>query len=237
MLHRRILPSPAQQATPTVPIVMAVGHEPVAFGFVKSLAHPGGNITELAVQDSELGTKRLELLKAIVPRMRRVALLWDAGSGGELGVRALKASAQKRGLATQVLEVRRREDFGPAFASARNQGAHAVIQIASPFLSTSRARLIELAAAPRLPMTCETVGADIRESILPVAGWRAAALRGNQDVGREVGAPTPAGRLNRFTALRTLGRQGCHGSCSWAGGDVASRSTARLGEYHPLGFV
>ena len=145
----------AQQATATVPIVMAVVHEPVAFGFVKSLARPGGNITGLSFQDSELGTKRLELLKTIVPRMRRVALLWDPGGGGEIGVRAMKASAQKLGLATQVLEVRRQEDFGPAFASARNQG-DAVIQIASPFLATYRSRLIELAAAQRLPMTCET---------------------------------------------------------------------------------
>ena len=145
----------AQQATTTVPIVMAVVHEPIAFGFVKSLAHPGGNITGLSFQDSELGTKRLELLKTIVPRMRRVALLWDAGGGGEIGVRAIKASAQKLGLGTQVLEVRRQEDFGPAFAAARNQ-ADAVIQIASPFLATYRSRLVELAAARRLPMTCET---------------------------------------------------------------------------------
>jgi putative ABC transport system substrate-binding protein len=145
----------AQQATTTVPIVMAVVHEPIAFGFVKSLAHPGGNITGLSFQDSELGTKRLELLKTIVPRMRRVALLWDAGGGGEIGVRAMKASAQKLGLGTQVLEVRRQEDFGPAFAAARNQ-ADAVIQIASPFLATYRSRLVELAAARRLPMTCET---------------------------------------------------------------------------------
>jgi putative ABC transport system substrate-binding protein len=145
----------AQQATTTVPIVMAVVHEPIAFGFVKSLARPGGNITGLSFQDSELGTKRLELLKTIVPRMRRVALLWDAGGGGEIGVRAMKASAQKLGLGTQVLEVRRQEDFGPAFAAARNQ-ADAVIQIASPFLATYRSRLVELAAARRLPMTCET---------------------------------------------------------------------------------
>ena len=74
----------AQQATTTVPIVMAVVHEPIAFGFVKSLARPGGNITGLSFQDSELGTKRLELLKTIVPRMRRVALLWIPGAVARL---------------------------------------------------------------------------------------------------------------------------------------------------------
>lgn len=128
----------------------------VAFGFVRSLARPGGNITGLAFQDSELSTKRLELLKDIVPRMRRVALLWDPGGGGETGVRAVETAAKKLGLTTRVLEVRRSEDFGPAFASARKDGAHAMIQIASPFLATYRTRLIELAAAQRLPMTCET---------------------------------------------------------------------------------
>ena len=146
----------AQQATATIPIVMAVVHEPVAFGFVKSLARPGGNITGLAFQDSELGTKRLELLKEFLPRMRRVAFLWDPAGGGETGVRAAEAAARKLGLATQVLRVSRLDEFGPAFASARNDGAHAVLQIASPFLATHRRKLIELAGAHRLPMTCET---------------------------------------------------------------------------------
>jgi putative ABC transport system substrate-binding protein len=75
----------AQQSTTTVPIVMAIVHEPVPFGFVKNLGRPGGNMTGLAFQDSELGTKRLELLKAAVPSMRRVAFLWDHGGGGETG--------------------------------------------------------------------------------------------------------------------------------------------------------
>jgi putative ABC transport system substrate-binding protein len=146
----------AQQATSTVPIVMAVVHEPVSFGFVHSLPRPGGNVTGLAFQDSELGTKRLELLRDVVPRMRRVGLLWDRTGGGEPGVRALAQAAQNLGLATQVLEVRRPEDFAAAFASARKDGAQAVFQIASPFLATHRKTLIDLAAAQRLPMTCES---------------------------------------------------------------------------------
>ncbi len=146
----------AQRASVTVPIVMAIVHEPVAFGFVKSLAHPGGNITGLAFQDSELGTKRLELLKDVVPRMRRVALLWDRGGGGDTGVRAVEAAARRLGLQTQRLEVQRTEDFAPGLRSAKKNGAQAVLQIASPFLATYRAKLIELAAAERLPMTCET---------------------------------------------------------------------------------
>jgi len=146
----------AQQASGTVPIVMAIVHEPVAFGFVKSLARPGGNITGSAFQDSELGTKRLEFLKEIVPRLRRVALFWDRGGGGDSGVRAIEEAAGRLGLQTQQLEVQRSEDFAPAFMSAKKKGAQAVFQVASPFLATHRAKLIELAAAQRLPMTCET---------------------------------------------------------------------------------
>jgi putative ABC transport system substrate-binding protein len=146
----------AQQASATVPIVMAIVHEPVAFGFVKTLARPGTNITGSAFQDSELGTKRLELLKEIVPRLRRVALVWDRGGGGDAGVRATEAAAQRLGLQTQRLDVQRSEDLAPAFMSAKKNGADAVFQVASPFLATYRAKLIELAAAQRLPMTCET---------------------------------------------------------------------------------
>jgi putative ABC transport system substrate-binding protein len=205
----------AQQATATVPIVMAVVHEPVAFGFVKSLARPGGNITGLSFQDSELGTKRLELLKTIVPRMRRVALLWDPGGGGEIGVRAMKASAQKLGLATQVLEVRRQEDFGPAFASARNQG-DAVIQIASPFLATYRSRLIELAAAQRLPMTCETklfvtegclmaYGPDFSEMSHRAAAYVDKILKGAKPADLPVQQPTKFELVINLKTAKALG--------------------------------
>ena len=146
----------AQRATVTVPIVMAVVHEPVAFGFIKSLARPGGNITGLAFQDSELATKRLELLRELVPRMRRVALLWDPRGGGETGVRAVEAAAKNLGVTTRVFDVKQPDEFGAAFASARKDGAQAMIQMASPFLATHRSRLIELAAMHRLAMTCET---------------------------------------------------------------------------------
>ena len=145
-----------QQATATIPIVMAIVHEPLAFGFIKSLARPGGNITGLSFQDSELVTKRLELLKEIVPRMRRVALVWNASGGGEMGRRAAEAAAQQLGLTAHALEVRRPEDVQGVLASAKKGRAQAVVQLASPFLSAYRKGLIESAIEHRLPMTCET---------------------------------------------------------------------------------
>ena len=146
----------AQQATTTVPIVMAIAHEPVAFGFVQSFARPGGNITGLAFQDSELTTKRLELLKEAVPRLRHVAVLWDPSGGGSTGVNAASAAAKSLGLTARALEVRRPEEFEAAFASARHSGSDAIIQMASPALATYRRRLSELAIVHRLAMTCET---------------------------------------------------------------------------------
>jgi len=145
----------AQQATRTIPIVMAIVHEPIAFGFVKSLARPEGNLTGLAFQDSELSTTRLQLLKDIVPQMRRVALLWNSSGGGEIGLRTAQAAAQQLGLKGQALEVSWVEEFRPAFASFKTAGAQAVIQLASPFLNVHRRRLIDLATSHRLPMTCE----------------------------------------------------------------------------------
>ncbi len=206
----------SQQASATVPIVMAIVHEPVAFGFVKSLARPGGNITGLAFQDSELGTKRLELLREVVPGMRRVALLWDRGGGGDTGVRAVEAAAQGLGLQTQRLEVQRPEDFTPALVSAKKNGAHAVFQIASPFLATYRAKLIELAAAHRLPMTCETTlfvvegclmayGPDFTQMSRRAATYVDRILKGAKPADTPIEQPTKFELVINLKTAKTLG--------------------------------
>ena len=206
----------AQQASVTVPIVMAIVHEPVAFGFVKSLARPGGNITGQAFQDSDLATKRLELLKDAVPRMRHVALLWDPTGGGETGVRTAEAAAKKLGVRAYVLEVRRSEEFGPAFATACKEGAHAVIQIASPFLATYRAKLIELAAAERLPMTCETklfvvegclmaYGPDFIEMSRRAANYVDKILKGAKPADLPVEQPTKFELVINLKTAKALG--------------------------------
>lgn len=88
----------AQQATTTMPIVAAAMHEPVTLGFVASLARPGGNITGQAFQDTELSTKRLELLKEAVPQLTRLVVLWEPTGGGARAVRAVEDAAQALGL-------------------------------------------------------------------------------------------------------------------------------------------
>jgi len=146
----------AQQATRAIPIVMAITHEPVAMGFVASLARPGGNITGMAFQDSELATKRLELLKAAVPVLSRVAALWDPSGGGPGALAATEHAAGSLGLKLGVVETAKPTDFDRAFESARRGGAQAMIQLASPLHSAHRRRIIDLAMNHRLPATCES---------------------------------------------------------------------------------
>ena len=95
----------AQRATTTIPIVMSV-HDPIGMGFANSLAHPGGNITGVAFQDSELSTKRLDLLRQAVPNLTRVAVLWNKEGGGDATVQAVEIAARTLGMQVLVLEVK-----------------------------------------------------------------------------------------------------------------------------------
>src|SRR5262249_60695813 len=96
----------AQQATTTLPIVVAAMHEPVTMGAVASWARPGGNITGQAFPDTELSTKRLELLREAIPHLSRVAVLWEPMGGGTLPVRAGEKAAKGLGLQLHLLQVR-----------------------------------------------------------------------------------------------------------------------------------
>ena len=206
----------AQQATATIPIVMAIVHEPVAFGFVKSLAHPGGNITGVAFQDSELSTKRLQLLTDVVPRMRRVILLWNSTGGGETSLRAAQAAAQQLGLTTRALEVKRAEDLPAAFASFKTGGAQAVIQLASPFFNVHRKRLGDLAASHHLPMTCEvrqfvadgclmSYGPSFADMTHRAAGYVDKILKGAKPADLPVEQPTKFELAINVKTAKTIG--------------------------------
>ena len=105
-----------KQATAVIPIVFAIAQDPVGGGLVASLARPGGNVTGLSLQDSDVAGKRLELLREIVPSLRRLAILTNIGSpqaASETG--EVHAAARKLGLEIVPLEIRRAEDIGPAF--------------------------------------------------------------------------------------------------------------------------
>ena len=144
----------AQRATTTIPIVMTV-HDPIGMGFVGALAHPGGNITGSAFQDSELSTKRLDLLRQAVPNLTRIAILWNREGGGYASVQAVETAARTLGIQVLLLEVKEPGDFATAIAAAKAWGAQGLAQHASPFITKNRKILLDQLAANRLPASCE----------------------------------------------------------------------------------
>ena len=140
----------ARDATTTIPIVMSRMDDADAYGFVASLAHPGGNITGLSFQSGQLSTKWLELLREAVPRFTRVAVLWDS-TGTKQQVMTVKAAAHAIDVQTHVLEVRHHGDYEAALRAARQNKAGGIVILASPILTNNQAHLAELAARNRLP--------------------------------------------------------------------------------------
>jgi putative ABC transport system substrate-binding protein len=142
----------AKNATKTIPIVFTGVQDPVATGVVDSLAKPGGNVTGLSILAPELGGKRLELLKEVVPKITRVAFLWAGlGPGASLSVKETQAAAQALGLQLQSLEVRDLNDFDSAFEAITKNRAQALLTNPGPVINTHQARIVEFAAKNRLP--------------------------------------------------------------------------------------
>ncbi len=139
----------ARQATTTIPIVAVVGF-PVESGFVKSLARPGGNITGVAVFTDVLNMKRLELLKELLPRLSRVAVLWDPVTH-ERQAKAVEAAARPLGLQVQILRAQTPEELAPAFEAAAKARAEALLVLVSPMFLGNRPAFASLAARHRIP--------------------------------------------------------------------------------------
>lgn len=142
----------SKEATSTIPIVMTQDTDPVGNGFVVSLARPGGNITGLSNLVSDLSGKRLELLKEIVPKLSRVAVL---GSSSEPGnpqeLREAELAAGTLGVHLQSLEVRTPKDMETAFGAASKGRAQAVLVLAGSVFSSNRKQVAEFAVKSRLP--------------------------------------------------------------------------------------
>jgi putative ABC transport system substrate-binding protein len=138
-----------KQATTTIPIVMAASGDPVADGYVQSLAHPGGNITGLSLQSTEATAKRLELLKELVPGPAPVAVFWNGAS--IQGRKAAEVIARKRGWKILPVEIRDAGGIEAAFETAIHGHATAVLVFAAGVLFPRAQRVAELAARRRLP--------------------------------------------------------------------------------------
>jgi putative tryptophan/tyrosine transport system substrate-binding protein len=142
----------AKQATATIPIVMAYDDDPVGSGFVASLARPGGNITGLSTLAPEISGKQLELLREIVPKLSRVAVLGNAiQPGNPQALREINLAADAFGVQLQYLEVGGPKDIDTVFRAASKGRADAVLVLGNPTLFSQRRQLAELAVKSRLP--------------------------------------------------------------------------------------
>jgi len=142
----------AKQATSTIPIVMGYDDDPVGSGFVARLAHPGGNITGLATLAPEISGKQMELLKEIIPRFSRVAVIGSSSQPSQpQALREINLAADAFGVKVHYLETREAKDIEAAFEAAVKAHADAVLLVTTPVLTSERRHWIDLAMKSRLP--------------------------------------------------------------------------------------
>jgi putative ABC transport system substrate-binding protein len=144
----------AKEATSTIPIIMALDYDPVANGFVASLARPGGNITGLSAQYPEMSGKQLELIKQIVPGVSRVIVLGTSTQPGNArALRETELAGETFGVEVEYLDVLAPKDLETKFRAATKRRAEGIVVLAGPVLLSERARLVELGVKSRVPIT------------------------------------------------------------------------------------
>jgi putative tryptophan/tyrosine transport system substrate-binding protein len=146
----------AKEATTTIPIVVMGAGDPVATGLVASFARPGGNITGVSAQETELSGKRLELLKEVFPKLARSAVLWNgADLGMTLKFREMERAAHALRVAVEASAVREPKDFDGAFSEMMRRRPDALFVITDPLIVSNRKQLFELATKNRMPVMYE----------------------------------------------------------------------------------
>jgi ABC-type uncharacterized transport system substrate-binding protein len=210
----------AQQATKTIPIVVNAMGDPVQDELVASLARPGGNITGTTFLGPELVPKRLALLRELVPKMSRVAVLLHPGAFGESTMRdMLKQAAEAAGtlgMQLQLLEVRGSDDFDSAFSTMAKGSAEGLFQFPSTLLFSERRRIVELAATHRLPAMFNArefvqlgglaaYGANINDLFRRCATYADRILKGARPSDLPVEQPTKFELLVNLKTAKALG--------------------------------
>ena len=194
----------AKNATKTIPIVMTgLGADPVEEGLIESLARPGGNVTGVTNLGRELGGKRLELLKEAVPKVARVAVLYEPVAGSVREVKELlPVAARALGLTIQPWEVRAADDFERVFAAIskwRRDGLY--VPAAGPVMTANQKRIVDFALKSRLPSMYSLrlfvdagglmhYGADLADSYRRVAYYVDRILKGAKPADLPVEQPT-----------------------------------------------
>ena len=142
----------AKEATSTIPIVMGFDDDPVGSGFVASLARPGGNITGLSTLAPEISGKQIEILKEVVPRISRVAVIGNSTrSATSLAFKEMELAAGVLKVQLQYLDVRDPKDIETAFGAASKGRADAIVVLGSPVLNLRRTQIADLAVKNRMP--------------------------------------------------------------------------------------
>ena len=141
-----------RQATSTIPIVMASGADPVGFGLVTSLSHPGGNVTGLANFAEVLAAKQIDLLRELIPRLSRLGALFNVTNPLHVPqLRETKAAAVASGIDLMPLEIHNPDELGPAFEALAKERVEALAVSPDTVFNNFRKRIAELAAATRMP--------------------------------------------------------------------------------------
>ena len=142
-----------RQASPTIPLVMAVVGDALASGLVDSLARPGGTVTGLSMMQADILAKRLQLLKEIIPTLKRVGVLWDASiPWHESALNALTRAAHALGIQITPVRAEGAEGFTAAFSEFRRTRVHALYVLESAYLFRQSGNLLRLAEKARLPV-------------------------------------------------------------------------------------
>jgi putative tryptophan/tyrosine transport system substrate-binding protein len=144
-------PRAAKAASQTIPIVFAIGGDPIAIGLVASLARPGGNVTGVGWLGGELTSKRLELISELVPHARAIALLVNPNNPGASVVREMQEAARTKGVQLPILYAGTESEIDAAFASLVQGNADALVVPAEPFINSRRQQIVALAARHAVP--------------------------------------------------------------------------------------
>jgi putative tryptophan/tyrosine transport system substrate-binding protein len=205
-----------KQATSVIPIVFAVAGDPVGSGLVTSLARPGGNVTGLSLQYTDLASKKLELLREVVPGLRRLAIMANVGApGAVLEMREAQATARMVGLDAATSEIRRVEDIAPAFEALKGR-AEALYVASDSLLNTNRLRVSILAIGARLPTMhglreyveaggLMSYGANFPDLFRRAGDYVDKILRGAKPADLPVEQPTKFDLVINLTTAKALG--------------------------------
>ena len=184
----------AKEATMTIPIVFSQVGDPVAHGFIASLARPGGNITGMSSQLSEIAPKGVQFIKEIISRSGQLAILGDpTNPGNDATVTSIKAAALTLGFKPEFYDVGKSAELNTTFAAILRERPDASFVIPDPFIYTQRARIIDFALTNRIPtiLLLNTVGKVVRHA-------RETLLRCTKEIARALaGAPRTRFALKR----------------------------------------